>query len=132
MEFKTTGSLNTKEIKSLITSDYTNIKALINYCFITENALITLNENITHDKEFEDIKKKLVYYTSVLIEESFKKISHDDLAELKEFYSKIYKNIFKNSNIETYYPQFIMNLKNQKLFSIIHFIKFIFKMVIST
>ena len=71
MEFKTTGSLNTKEIKSLITSDYTNVKALINYCFITENGLITLNENITHDKEFEDIKKKLVYYTSVLIEESF-------------------------------------------------------------
>jgi len=51
----------------------------------------------------------------LLIEQSFKKIPYEHLDEIKEHYSKIYWNIFKNSNIESYYPQLIMKLEKQNI-----------------
>ena len=134
MEFQKKDFLNTKEILTLIKSDYTNEKAtiiskkLINYCFVTDNVLYILHDNVTYERVNDNINKKILYYTSLLIEESFKKISYEDLDEIKEHYSKNYKNIFKNSNIESYYPQLSEKLEKNILYLTIHYMKYISKM----
>ena len=134
MEFQKKDFLNTKEILKLIKSDYTNEKAtiiskkLINYCFVTDNVLYILHDNVTYERVNDNINKQILYYTSLLIEESFQKISYEDLDEIKEHYSKNYKNIFKNSNIESYYPQLSEKLEKNILYLIIHYMKYISKM----
>lgn len=121
LEFTKQDLLNTREIKTLITSDFTVDKAiiiankLVKYCFISNGTLYILNDNITYDRESEDMKKKLVYKTSLLIQESFKALSNDNATEIKEYYKKTYSNIFKNSNIESYYPQLLAKLERPKV-----------------
>ena len=79
MEFQKKDFWNTKEILTLIKSDYTNeketiiSKKLINYCFVTDDVLYILHDNVTYERVNDNINKKILYYTSLLIEESFKK-----------------------------------------------------------
>ena len=77
MEFEKKDFLTTKEIVTLIKSDFTNEKAiiiskkLINYCFVTNDVLYILHDNVIYEKEKKKIDKQILYYTSLLIEQSF-------------------------------------------------------------
>jgi len=121
MEFKNEDLLCTVDIENLITSEFPNKKASIiakrlsKYCFITNDVLYSLQNNISYQKETTNIDKKIVYYTSLLIEESFKKFELKDANYIKKVYSKAYKSIFKNTSIQTYYPQLLMNLQKTNI-----------------
>jgi len=93
--------LNTKEILTLIKSDYTNEKAsiiskrLIDYCFVTNDVLYVLHDNVTYEKVDGKIDKQILYYTSLLIEQSFKKIYTKISMKLKNITQKFIKTFLK-------------------------------------
>ena len=115
MEIAKTDYLTSKEIQTLIYSDFTQdigkiiSEKLIKYCFITESNLYMLQENITY-KLIKDDKLTLLNKVSILIQESYKSLSDTETENIRLKYAKVYNKIFTNSYIEKYYPQIVMGL----------------------
>ena len=120
MEFTKDNFLTNEELEILITSVFTNERAKIisskikDFILINGETLYILQKNITYKED--SIKVNIITMISELIENSFKAlpILERDLIIMK--HPKHYSQIFKNSVIETYYPQVLKN--------IIHYEKF--------
>ena len=106
MEINNKDLLNYSEIESMINCNFINEKAsiiankLIKYCFILNNSLYTLADNVTYVRE-----------------DAMKNENKDAYDELTQTYSKTYVNIFKNSNIDLYSPQLtiLLTVKNNNI-----------------
>ena len=114
MEFKKKDYLTATQIKELITSQFTQDQAgiiadkLQNYCFISGDVLYELQDNITY-RATDNMKLELINKASELIQTSYKMLDEKDIENITLKYRQ-YKNIFKNSNIDTYYPQLLKRL----------------------
>lgn len=124
MEIQKTDYLNFEEIKSLITSDYSHDKSqlicskLKKYCFVFNDELYELQSNISY-KQSPNLKLSIFNKVSLLIQLSHKQLSDVEKDSIELKYGKVVKTIFKNSDIETYYPQLLNGLtKNDVIFNI--------------
>ena len=114
MEFKKKDYLTATQIKELITSQFTQDQAgiiadkLQNYCFISGDVLYELQDNITY-RSTDNMKLELINKVSELIQTSYKMLDEKDIENITLKHRQ-YKNIFKNSNIDTYYPQLLKRL----------------------
>jgi len=68
-----------------------------------------LQQNLSY-KVVTNLKAFIIDKVSLLIQKSFSSLSPTDSENITLKYDKNYRNIFKNSNIETYYPQLLMKL----------------------
>jgi hypothetical protein len=116
MEFKKENFLNNDQLEQLITSVFTNERAEIissklkDFILINGKFLYILQNNITYIQN-DNIHSSILNLISKLIENSFKALPklESDLLVMK--YPKQYSNIFKNSVIDTYYPQILTNIQ---------------------
>lgn len=132
MNFDKNDLLNFEEINTMITSDFPNERAkiiaskLINYCFIyNDGNIYALQSNITYIKT-DKIEDKLITHTTLLIEESYKALSKENIELIMLRHKTIYRNIFKNSEVSKYLPQLrtkliVDNVIFDKYLDIIHF-----------
>ena len=129
MEFRKKDYLKIDEIKNLIVSKFSHEKAkiiadkVVKYRFVTNDILCVLQDNFTFQDD-TNVKLLLINKTSELIQTSYPKLSETDRENLDLKFPKL--TIFKNSDIETYYPQLLNKLtKQQVIFNItvgeIHF-----------
>jgi hypothetical protein len=120
MNFQKDAFLNANDIKMLITSKFTHDKAevvskvLKRYCFVMNDTLYELQPNLTY-QETDYVKNCILHKASYLISESFKKLKVDEQRALYEQFSNSVNKIFKNTDIETYYPQLLINLCRSKV-----------------
>ena len=115
MNFQTNDYLTADEIKKLISSEYSHDKSkvicdkLIKYYFVTNDELYELQPNKTY-QQLANLKISIINKVSLLIQSSHKKISKVERENIKLKYPKGFKKVFKNSDIETYYPQLLSRL----------------------
>ena len=120
MEFKKENFLNNDQLEQLITSVFTNERAKIissklkDFILIDGEILYILQKNITYKED--NIKVNIITMISELIEDSFKALQKHESDLLVMKYPKQYSNIFKNSVIETYYPQILKNIQHYNNF----------------
>ena len=115
--------LNYQEIETLITSLGPNPKAKVicvkieSQCFIKNDAMYTLQPNITYKVKTSNYENELLTIVTQLIEDSFNALNENEKQQLKADHSKTYQTIFKNASVKLYQPQlYTMLTRNDVIF----------------
>lgn len=124
MKFQEKHLLTYAELELIITTPFPSEKADIIKNKMKYYVLITENENqkeklyyrfdldnVIYHKEVYD-ENKIVTSISLLLEQSFKSLSDIERELMMNKYSKLYRGIFKNSNITSWLPQVRVFLTN--------------------
>ena len=124
MKFQTKHLLTYAELEIIITSPFPSKKANIvkkkmkNYILIIEKEKQKTKpyyrfdlENVLYHKEVYD-EDKILTSISLLLQQSFEALSDIEKELMVSKYSKIYRDIFKNSTVRTYLPQIKVFLTN--------------------
>ena len=113
--------LTYEQVVTLITSIFPNEKASLlasimrDIYIVHKSVLYEAQENITYTPIVSEIKMTVLNMTTLIIQESFNKLSKDQKKLLTFEHSKTYASIFTNSSVEKYYPQLYKQLERNEI-----------------